>query len=100
MLLVINQKGEIMLITRQHPKGGPPLKGFPLDEDPDTGVLGYKIGYCPHGDPLLIRTVDVNAVMSKFGRSIDEYSSWFSKLKHRTPLKHRLIKLLGGKIGE
>ena len=91
-----------MLITRQNPKGGPTLRGFPIEEDDDTGVLGYKVGYCPCGcgKPLLIRTLDVRAVMEKFGYSMDQYDSALFKLKRKysTPLRERIIKFLGGKV--
>lgn len=74
-----------MVITRQNGNGGPALKGFPIEEDPDTGILGYKVGYCPCpcNKPLLIRTVDVRQVMDKFGMSIDEYDTAFFKIKQK-----------------
>ncbi len=98
MILIIKH-GEIMVITRQHPNGGPTLKGFPIEEDANTGVLGYKVGYCSCGcaEPLLIRTVDIRAVMNKFGASMDEYDTALYKLKRKEPLRDRIIKFLGGK---
>ena len=102
MLLVINEKGEFMILSRQHPKGGPVLKGYPLEEDPATGVLGHKVGYCPCGcmEPLLIRTVDLREVVAKFGRSLEEHERWYKRLKPKTPLKHRMIRFLGGRVGD
>lgn len=97
-MLVIIKRGNFMVITRQNPKGGPALKGFPIEEDPDTGVLGYKVGYCKHGDPLLIRTLDVRKVMEKFGKSMDDYDTALFKLKKSEPLRNRIIKFLGGRV--
>ena len=100
MLLTINEKGDIVLLTRQHPKGGPVLKGYPLMEDPETGMWGYKVGYCPCGcgQPLLIRTVDVRDIVNRFGTTLEEYKRWTAKLKPKTPLKHRMIRFLGGRV--
>lgn len=91
-----------MVLTRQNPNGGPALKGFPIEEDPSTGVLGYKVGYCTCGckEPLLIRTIDVRQVVDKFGLSLDEYDTSLFKLKRKEPLRDRIIKFLGGKIDE
>lgn len=99
MLLIIKH-GEFMILTRQNPKGGPALKGFPIEEDLDTGVLGYKIGYCSCGcdQPLLIRTVDVRQVVTKFGISLDEYDSSLFKLKSKKPLRDKIINFLGGRV--
>ncbi len=98
MLLIIKD-GKFMILTRQNPKGGPALKGYPLAEDPETGMLGHKVGYCPHGEPLLIRTVDARDIANKFGASLYEYERWYTKLKPKTPLREKIIKLLGGKVG-
>lgn len=99
MLLVINEKGDIVIISRQNMKGGPALKGYPLDEDPDTGQLGHKLGYCPGcNNPLLIRTLDMRDIVAKFGTTINEYEGIFKRLKPKTPFRHKVIRLLGGKV--
>jgi len=62
-----------MFITRKHPKVGASLKTYPIAEDPQSGLLGYKIGYtecpCGHCEPILIRTIDVREIVDKFGVS-------------------------------
>jgi hypothetical protein len=103
-MLIILKKGEIMLLTRQNPSGGPSLKGYPIEADPDTDVLGYKVGYCGCGckKPILIRTLDVRQVLEKFGYSLDQYDTSFFKLKrkYKDPLRNRIIKFLGGKVDD
>ena len=91
-----------MLVTRQNPKGGPELKGYPIEEDPATGMLGYKLGYCGCGcgEPLYMRTLDVRHIVSKFGFSLEEYEELFKKIRPRKPLRHKIINFLGGKVGD
>lgn len=93
-----------MIITRQNPNGGPALRGFPIEEDPDSGVLGFKLGYvqceCGKHKTLLIRTTDIRQVIQKFGFSIDEYDTALFKLKKKRPWRHRIVELFGGKIDE
>lgn len=104
MILII-RKGKIVLITKQNPKGGPALRGFPIREDADSGVLGYGIGYitlnCECGkstyDEVLMRTVDTRQIVNKFGVSLDEYDQSLLKLKPKEPWQHRLIRFFGGK---
>ncbi len=104
MILII-KKGEFMLITKQNPNGGQPLKGFPIEEDGESGMLGYKLGYirmdCVCGkmlhDQVLMRTVDTRQIVNKFGMSLDEYDQNLLKLKPKESLSHRIIKFLGGK---
>lgn len=100
MILIIKE-GELMLLTRQNPKGGPTLKGYPLEEDPASGMFGYKLGYCGCGcgEPVYMRSIDVREVTAKFGYSLEEYKKIFQKLKPKVPIRHRLIEALGGKIG-
>lgn len=97
-MLIIKDK-QFMVITRQNPNGGPALKGYPIEEDPQSGVLGYKIGYCPCScqEALYIRTVDVRQVVDKFGLSMELYDKLFRK---KESVRNRLIRLLGGKIGD
>jgi len=99
MLLTI-KKEKFMIITRANPSGGRPLRGYPLCEDPDTGLLGYKVGYCGCGcdQPLLIRTVDVRQIVDKFGGGLSDYQRWYDKLKPKQSLKHLIIKALGGRV--
>lgn len=101
MILVI-KKGEIVIISKQNPNGGPTLKGFPIEEDPDSGMLGYKLGYiacqCGRQDSVLMRTVDCRQIVNKFGMSLDEYDRSLLKLKPKEPIRNRLIKFLGGKV--
>lgn len=104
MILII-KKGEIMLITKQNPNGGPPLREFPIEEDGDSGMLGYKLGYisltCKCGndlhDQVLMRIVDTRQIVNKFGMSLDEYDTRVLKLKPKEPITHRIIKFFGGK---
>lgn len=106
MYLTINKKGYPVLITRQNPNGGPALKGFPLEEDPQSGVWGYKLGYyicscgCNSGEMVLIRRIDAAAVVAHFGISEEEYARIKKKIGDKVPLRHKIIKLLGGKVGE
>jgi len=77
------------------------LEGYPIGEDPETGLFAYRLGYCECGcnKPIGIRTVDLREVLSHFKLALDEYELWKSKLrKPKVPLRHRIIKLLGGKI--
>jgi hypothetical protein len=89
-----------MIITRQNPKGGPALKGYPIEEDPRTGILGYKIGYCSCGcrEPLLMRIVDVRDIVEKFIGCVDEYNSIIQKLRRKEPLRNKIIAFLGGRV--
>lgn len=91
-----------MIITKQNPKGGPPLTGFPIEIDPDSGVLGYKLGYvvceCGNNKTIMMRTVDCRHIVNTFGVSLDEYDNVVGQLnpKKREPLRNRIIKFLGG----
>lgn len=104
MILII-KKGEIMLITKQNPNGGPPLRGFPIREDGESGMLGYGLGYitftCECGqskhDEVLMRTVDTRQIVNKFGVSLDEYDQSLLRLKPKEPFTHRIIRFFGGK---
>lgn len=89
-----------MVITKQNQNGGPTLKGFPIEEDPTTGLLGYKIGFCPCGcnEPLYMRSVDVRQIVNKFGLTLGEYDQMLLKIKPKEPLKHKVIRFLGGKV--
>ena len=95
-----------MLITKQNPNGGPALKGFPIAEDTESGMLGYKVGYldfnCECGkhvyDQVLMRTVDTRQIVNKFGMSLDEYDRHLLKLKPKDSLRVRIIRFLGGKV--
>jgi hypothetical protein len=83
-----------MLLTRKNAKGGAPLKSYTLDEDPRTGCLGLKFGYCEGcNEPIFIRTVEMRDVISQFGYSL-------SMKSRREPIKHKLIKFLGGRVGD
>lgn len=90
-----------MLITKQNPNGGPALKGFPIEEDSNSGMLGYKLGYiscdCGKHETVLMRTVDTRQIVNKFGMSLDEYDQNLLKLKPKEPLRDRIIRFLGGK---
>lgn len=78
-----------MIITRKNKIGGRPLSGYPFEEDPDTGYLGRKVGYCGGcNHPLLIRTIDLKEVLDTLGEGINKPA--------RIPFKHKLIKYLGG----
>jgi hypothetical protein len=98
MLLII-KNGEIMIITKQNPNGGPTLKSYPIREDKETGVLGYHVGYCPCGcnEPLLIRTVDIREVVNRFGMTLNEHDQVFQRLEPKKPLRQKIIEFLGGK---
>lgn len=101
-MLLIAEKGQIMVITKQNPNGGPMLKVYRIEEDPNTGVVGYKLGYCPCGEPLLLRMIDVRAIVAKFGWSMQEYDEFWNKQRPRDPIMQRLrmgiIRVLGGKV--
>ena len=82
-----------MIISRANLQGGRPLRGYPLEEDPKTGMYGYKVGYCSGcNEPVMIRTIELRGVVEHFGRIVDD------RLTKRVSLKHRLITWLGGKI--
>jgi hypothetical protein len=102
MLLIINEKGDLVIITRQNPKGGPALKSYTIAEDPDSGTLGYRIGYCDCGcqRPLFIRTLEIREMLEIFGYAVDRYDSVFARLKPKVSIRHRIIKMLGGKVGD
>jgi hypothetical protein len=102
-MIAVIKKGQIMLITKQNPNGGPALKGFPIEEDSDTGMLGYKLGYvkcggCDKTETVLMRTVDTRQIVNKFGMSLDEYDQNLLKLKPKEPLRDRIIRFLGGRV--
>jgi hypothetical protein len=66
-------------------------------EDPNTGAYAYKVGYCGCGcgEEVGIRTIDLREVVNKFGFALDNLDKWKAP---REPLKHKLIRLLGGKV--
>lgn len=97
MLLII-KKGQLMVITKQNPKGGPMLKSYTIQEDEETGVYGYPLGYCDCGQRLLIRTLDMRDICNRFGWSLTEYEEAKKRLQPKPPFRHRIIKFLGGKI--
>ena len=105
-MIVIIKKSVIMIITKQNPSGGPALKAYTIQEDPETGLYGYPIGYCPCGckERLLIRTLDMREICNKFGWSLTEYEETQEEVKRRLaprlPLRHRMIKWLGGSVEE
>lgn len=92
MLLIIKE-GEFMIVTKQNPAGGPTLKSYPIKEDPDTGTLGYQIGYCSCGcgKPIMLRTIDVRDIVNKFGFSLIEYEAALKKLKPKVPFRKKLV---------
>lgn len=93
-----------MLLTRANPGGGRPLQGYPMYEDEETGLWGYKLGYCDCGcnKPIGIRTIDIRQVMCHFGVSMEEYEEWKNQIikKPRRPLRIKIIEFLGGKVGD
>jgi hypothetical protein len=100
MILIIKDKDMVML-TRANQNGGRPLSGYPITEDPATGMWGYKLGYCDCGcnEPILMRTVDARAVVTHFGIAEEEYEEWKTKIirKPKRPLRVKIIEFLGGK---
>jgi len=97
-MMIISKKGEIVIITKQNPNGGPVLKGFPIEVDPDSGVLGYKVGYagcdCGRHKTFFIRTVDVQQIVNKFGLSLDAYDKVVDSLKPKEPFIKKLGRVL------
>ncbi len=94
-----------MLLVRQNPKGGWPLKGYPLDADPETGSMGYKVGYCSCGckQPILIRLGDLRDIVDEFGLSAglcvqEEPKQWL--VSPIPALKKRIVESLGGTYTE
>ena len=94
-----------MFITKANPKGGRPLTCFPISEDPKTGFLGYKIGYCQCGcnEPLLIRTIDLREIVDRFAVSQEIYDILYAKKEFgisvfKRQVREKLIKLLGGSV--
>ena len=86
-----------MLITRKNLRAGRPLQGFPLIGE--RGLLGYKVGYCEGcNEPIVIRTIDVREIVDNFGVSDDFYKHSFHLFGHREPIKHRVIRWLGGEV--
>lgn len=82
-----------MLISRANMKGGRPLRGFPFDEDPKTGLLGYKVGYCSGcNEPIMIRSVELRDVVDHFGRIVDDREN------KKVSLREWLVKKLGGRL--
>lgn len=82
-----------MLVSRANLNGGRPLKGYPYDEDPETGLLGFKLGYCSGcNEPIMIRSVDVREVVKHFGDIVDY------EPPRRLSLKKRIILWLGGRV--
>lgn len=55
-----------MFLVRKNPKAGRPLQGYPIDSDPTSGHIGFKLGYCPCGEPVFIRIGDVYEFASSF----------------------------------
>lgn len=99
-MLVIIKRGHVMLVTRQNPNGGPHLKGYPVAKDLDTDRMGYQLGYCPHGDKIVMPFSEVSRVVNEFSWTVEKYEGFWSKLVPKTSLKHRLIKWMGGTINK
>ncbi len=93
---IIKTKKINTFITRQHPRGARPLTGYPIDTEPQSGKLGYKIGYrtCGCKEPLFIRTLELNEVLEYFGYSQESHER--VRVSPITKIKKRIIKALGG----
>lgn len=87
-----------MLLSRKNPKAGRGLgTRFPIDEE--DGTVGYKIGYCPCGEKILIRISDAKLIANNFASMLPGYYEWLDKIKDIKPtlnFKTKLIKFLGG----
>lgn len=75
-----------MYLTRQHFRAKR-LSGLKLHTNKNE--FGYKLGYAECcGEPILIRLSDIDDVLGRFHKT---------KIP-RTPLRHVIIKALGGEI--
>lgn len=103
MILIISKKREVMVITRQNPRGGRPMSisSWSLDEDPDSGAWGMKVGYCACGcgQLLFIRLNEMREIVDIMEQHIDRYDRVLPKLKPREGFKTKIIRLLGGQVG-
>lgn len=88
-----------MLIGRQNPKGGPPLKpnAFPLKQDPKTQEFGYLLGYTKEGEYILLPLWLAKWVADKFSQNNSAYSRMMNKIKPKVPFKVWLFLKLFGK---
>lgn len=88
-----------MMLSRKNLKGGVVLKTFPLTEE--RGYLGYKLGYCDGcNEPILIRTIDTQEVLSFLFYSTEQYKKLLKNLKPKISFKKRFIKWIIGRLGE
>ena len=86
-----------MLITRQNPNGGRPLREYPIDTDQKTGRMGFKIGYCVNcAEPILLKISDADDVARMFVQAdIVE-----PKVPLIQRLKKQMVEALGGTLPE
>lgn len=87
-----------MLLTRKNPVAGRGLGNrFPIDEE--NGQIGFKIGYCPCGEKVLIKSSDAKLIANNFATILPAYEEYLNKIKDIKPIlpfKLRIIKALGG----
>ncbi len=86
-----------MLITRQNPTGGRPLRDYPIDRDEKTGRMGFKLGYCSKcAEPLLLKISDADEVAQRFVQpEVIEV-----KVPLMQKLKKQIVESLGGTVPE
>lgn len=86
-----------MLLTRQNPLGGRRLTTFPISED-EQGNVGFKLGYCSHGEPIICRIGEAREIAEQFVGGINEYYKFMGrvreKAKPKEPLTVRIAKFL------
>jgi hypothetical protein len=72
-----------------------------MHTDEESGLLDYKIGYCPCGckEPLLVRRVELREIVDCFGLSDDFYGPPEKEacLPYQS-MKKKLVESLGGTL--
>lgn len=73
-----------MIIEEANPFGGRKPTKYPLTEDPKTGKLGFKIGYLKTGEPVLLRSADMDRILRRFWNTRNSVSTrliewWITK---------------------
>ena len=87
-----------MLLTRKNAKGGRPLKGMPIVEDPRSGRIGLHEGYCDGcNEPIIVPMSEAEAIANLLAPGIVKYKKMISFIKEpkpNIPISVRLAKWL------
>lgn len=92
-----------MLLTRKHPKAGRRLVegSYTVEEDRDTGHLGYRLGYCPKcAEKILLSMREARLVANQFAYYDNRYQQLVKKIKPKIPIRLLIARWLVSRMPE